>query len=46
METDASVADIVEVGKRLLNWLRPFDANKAIEVARLLDDFIKDILKR
>jgi transcriptional regulator with XRE-family HTH domain len=46
METDASIADIVEVGKRLLNWLRPLNPDKALETAHTLDDFIKDILKR
>ena len=46
METEASIADIVEVGKRLLNWLRPINPDKAIEIARIVDDFIKDILKR
>ena len=46
METDASVADIVEVGKRLLGWIRPFSPEKAIEIAHLFDEFIKDVLKR
>ena len=46
MESDASIADIVEVGKRLLNWLRPISSDKAIDVARIFDDFIKDVLKR
>jgi transcriptional regulator with XRE-family HTH domain len=46
METDASIADITAVGKRLVTWLRTFDVEKAIEVARIIDDFIKDILKR
>lgn len=46
LETDASIADIVEVGKRMLNWLRPINPDKAIEAARIIDDFIKDILKR
>jgi len=46
METEASIADIVEVAKRLLTWLRPINPDKAVEVARIIDDFIKDILKR
>ena len=46
MESDASIADIVEVAKRLLNWLRPISPDKTVEVARIFDDFIKDILKR
>lgn len=46
LETDASVADIIEVSKRFLNWLRPVDLNKAKEISSLLDSFIKDQLKR
>jgi len=44
-ETEASVADIVEVSKRLLNWLRPMNAAKAIEIAGIFDDFVKYTLK-
>lgn len=46
MEIEASIADIVEVGKRFLTWLRPLAPDKAKEVAPLFDDFIKDSLKR
>ena len=46
METEASIADVVEVSKRFLNFIRRFSAEKAIEVAALFDDFIKDLLKR
>lgn len=46
LETDASIADVVEVSKRFLNWLRPIAPDKAMEYARLSDDFIKDLLKR
>lgn len=45
IETEASVADIVEVSKRLLKWLRPVSAEKAIEVANIFNDFIKHTLK-
>ena len=45
METDASIADIVEVAKRLLDYLRPVSHDKAVEVARIFDDFIKHCLK-
>jgi len=45
LETDASVADIVEVSKRLLNWLRPLDPVKAIEISSVFNDFIKHSLK-
>ncbi len=46
LETDASVADIIEVQKRFLNWLRKLAPQKAKEVASMVDDFIKDTLKR
>lgn len=46
MESEASIADIVEVSKRFLNWLRPVSPDKAKEVAGMFDDFIKDNLKR
>ena len=46
METEAGIADIVEVAKRLLNWLRPLSPDRAIEIARIFDDFLKDNLKK
>ena len=46
LEADASVADIIEVQKRFLNWLRKLAPTKAKEVALMVDDFIKDTLKR
>lgn len=46
METECSIADIVEVSKRFLSWYRPFNHTKALEIAGLFNDFIKNILKR
>jgi len=46
METEASIADVVEVSKRFLDFLRGFSPTKAIEAASLFDDFIKHLLKR
>lgn len=46
METEASIADIVEVCKRVLNWLRPVNPTSAKIVAGIFDDFIKHVLKR
>lgn len=45
LETESSIADIVEVSKRFLNWLRLSDVDKAKEFARLLDGFIKDSMR-
>lgn len=46
METEASIADVVEVSKRFLNFIRRSSPDKAIDVADLFDDFIKYLLKR
>lgn len=46
METEASIADVVEVSKRLLEWVRRFDNTKALEIANLFNEFIKDLLKK
>jgi len=46
LETDASVADIIEVAMRFLNWLRPVDLEKAKEISGYFDGFIKDQLKK
>jgi transcriptional regulator with XRE-family HTH domain len=45
MESDASIAETVEVGKRFTNWLRSLAPNKAKEVAAMFDDYIKNRLK-
>jgi len=45
LETEASIADIVEVSKRLLNWLRPINPVQAIEISGIFNDFIKHSLK-
>lgn len=46
MESEASIADIVEVSKRLLTWVRTFNPQQAKDLAMTIDDFIKDSLKR
>lgn len=46
LESDASIADIIEVSKRFLNFLRPISLDKAKEISALLDAFIKEQLKR
>lgn len=42
LETEASLSDIIEVSKRLLNWLRGFDLEKAKQMSGIIDSFIKD----
>lgn len=44
METDIGIADVVSVGMRFAEWLRPVDLDKAKELAILWDKFIKDML--
>lgn len=44
METDIGIADIISVGMKFINWLRPFDLDKSKEFLRLWDAFIKDSL--
>lgn len=44
MESDVGIADIISVGMRFINWLRPVDIAKAKEFTALWDNFIKDNL--
>ena len=44
METDVGITDLVNVGMRLIEWIRPIDLDKAKEVTALWDKFIKDSL--
>ncbi len=46
LETEASIADIVEVSKRQLSWLRAFNPEKAREFGILMNEFIKDTLAK
>lgn len=45
IETDAGIADIVNVGIKFTNWLRLTDLDLAKRFSDLLDAFIKDQLK-
>ncbi len=45
IETDAGIADIVNVGIKFTNWLRQTDLDLAKRFSDLLDAFIKDQLK-
>lgn len=42
LEQDASVRDIYNVSRRLLDWLRPRDLEKAKEIANYFDAYIKE----
>lgn len=44
MESDVGIADIISVGMRFIDWLRPVDVEKSKEYIRLWDAFIKDNL--
>lgn len=45
LEQDASVRDIYNVSRRLLDWLRPRDLDKAKELADYFDAYIKEQMK-
>ena len=45
LETKASLAEIIEAGKRFTKWLTISDLKKAREFADLFDAFIKDNLR-
>ena len=44
METEVGIADVVSVMTRFIDFLRPIDVEKAKDVTRLADAFIKSIL--
>jgi superfamily II DNA helicase RecQ len=46
LENEASVSDVIEVSKRVLNWLVKRTPEKAKEVAGIFDDYIKEQLKK
>ena len=44
MEQETGIADIISVLTGFIEWLRPFDLEKAKELTRLADAYIKDKL--
>jgi len=44
LESEASIADIMEAFKRFLGWLRVMDLEKAKEIVTLQDNFIRTLL--
>lgn len=46
LETEASIADIVSVSKRMFEWLRTISPSKAKEVGDLFNDFIRESCKK
>ena len=45
MEQETGIADIISVLTGFIEWLRPFDLEKAKELTRLADAYIKDKLE-
>lgn len=45
LETKASVSEVIETCKRIIQWLSPVDFEKSKDVANIFDAFIKDNLK-
>ena len=46
METDTGIADIVSVGTRFIEFVRPIDLDSAKNITRLFDAFIKTSIKQ
>jgi hypothetical protein len=46
LETETSIAQIIQVGRMLIDWLQPLDPQFALQVTNHLDAFIKERLKR
>jgi DNA-binding transcriptional regulator LsrR (DeoR family) len=46
METEVALADVIEVGSRFINFLRPIDIEKTKEFTLLFDAFIRESAKR
>lgn len=44
MEQETGIADVISVLTAFIEWLRPLDLDKAKEITRLADAFIKDRL--
>jgi transcriptional regulator with XRE-family HTH domain len=44
LETETGIADIVSVAKRFIEFIRPVDLEKAKEITRLFDSFIRQNL--
>lgn len=42
MQTDVGIVEIVGVGSRFINWVRQIDLDKAKEISKYFDGFIKD----
>lgn len=44
MEQETGIADVISVLTAFIEWLRPLDLDKAKEITRLADAFVKDKL--
>nr|DAV78493.1 MAG TPA: putative transcription regulator [Caudoviricetes sp.] len=44
LETDVGISDIISVGMKFINWLRPYDLDRSKEYLKLWDAFMKDCL--
>ena len=46
METDTGIADIISVGMRFIEFLRPVNLELAKDVTRMYDLFVKSSIKQ
>ena len=46
LETEVSLSEVIEVSKRVINYLRPLDFEKAKEMTAIFDAFIRDCSRK
>lgn len=45
LETECGLTDVINVSRKVLDWIRPIDPQKGKEILALFDAYIKDQLK-
>jgi transcriptional regulator with XRE-family HTH domain len=45
LETEVGLTDVINVSRKILDWIRPIDAEKGKELCNLFDAYIKDQIK-
>jgi len=45
LETECGLTDVINVSRKILDWIRPIDPQKGKEMMSLFDAYIKDQLK-
>lgn len=45
LETEVGLTDVINVSRKILDWIRPIDPEKGKELCNLFDAYIKDQIK-